>query len=397
MSAQGEATTAVLEVLGAAVAAGLDGQGIAGTLFHLRGLIDILGDEAARASEPDSESWAASEAVIATIPVGDHAGDIVVSPDSKYVYVANSNSLNVIDSSNTIVATIPIAGEPKAMAIDADGTRVYVTSYGGSASVIDTADYTVRSVPAGGSVQAVSPNGGYIYAAHHARVAAGYDSWISVINTEGTTVATVPVDNYVTDLAIGHDGSRVFAATVDRASYYQYPEGWLWVIDTATHTVVDTITTGRSPNAITVGPDGSVVYVTHHDTCSVSAVDLATRTVTPIALDEAPLTATLSPDGDQAFVTTAHTLSIVDTATNTAQAVAIGGMPRGVQFGADGKRAYVTNHGDHTVSVIDTITNAVVGTLDVGGHPETMAVSPDGAHLYVTDYWAGTVTVVAIP
>ena len=42
MSAQGEATTAVLEVLGAAVAAGLDGQGIAGTLFHLRGLIDIL-------------------------------------------------------------------------------------------------------------------------------------------------------------------------------------------------------------------------------------------------------------------------------------------------------------------------------------------------------------------
>jgi YVTN family beta-propeller protein len=38
--------------------------------------------------------------------------------------------------------------------------------------------------------------------------------------------------------------------------------------------------------------------------------------------------------------------------------------------------AYVTNRNDSTVSVIDTASNAVVGTVAVGGAPTGVAITP---------------------
>lgn len=93
---------------------------------------------------------------------------------------------------------------------------------------------------------------------------------------------------------------------------------------------------------------------------------------------------------------TCYSLSVVDTVTNEAARIAVGDLPRSVRISPDGKRAYVSNFGDHTVSVIDTVTQCVVNTIDVGSRPEGLAVSPDGGRLYVSDYWSGTVTVVAI-
>ena len=89
-------------------------------------------------------------------------------------------------------------------------------------------------------------------------------------------------------------------------------------------------------------------------------------------------------------------LSLIDTVTNEAACITVGDLPRSVQISQDGKPAYVSNFGDHSVSVIDTVTQCVVNTIDVGGHPEGLAVSPDGGRLYVSDYWSGTVTVVSM-
>lgn len=58
--------------------------------------------------------------------------------------------------------------------------------------------------------------------------------------------------------------------------------------------------------------------------------------------------------------------------------------------------AYVTNSGDGTVSVIDTFTNAVIGTATVGTGAFGVAVGPDGSRVYVTDgaQQGGTLTVI---
>ena len=43
-----------------------------------------------------------------------------------------------------------------------------------------------------------------------------------------------------------------------------------------------------------------------------------------------------------------------------------------------GPLGYVVNHGDGTVSVLDTATNAVVATVTVGSEPLGAAVHPFG-------------------
>ena len=47
--------------------------------------------------------------------------------------------------------------------------------------------------------------------------------------------------------------------------------------------------------------------------------------------------------------------------------------------------AYFTNRSDDTVSVIDTATRTIVGTVAVGDFPGGVAVAPDGSRVYVTN------------
>jgi YVTN family beta-propeller protein len=49
------------------------------------------------------------------------------------------------------------------------------------------------------------------------------------------------------------------------------------------------------------------------------------------------------------------------------------------------QNAYITNQSSNTVSVIDTVTNAVTATIPVGVVPEGVAVTPNGSKVYVAN------------
>src|SRR5258708_6750122 len=77
-------------------------------------------------------------------------------------------------------------------------------------------------------------------------------------------------------------------------------------------------------------------------------------------------------------------------ATNTVSAsIPVGSGPVAVAITPDGTRAYVVNEGDSTISVIDTVTNTVVGSPIGVSIPRgslfqaDLAVTPDGGHVYV--------------
>jgi YVTN family beta-propeller protein len=339
-----------------------------------------------------------TETALGAIPIGGPVHDITVGPDGERIYVARSDSIMVINRWHSIVARIPVRGPAKSLAMDAAGTQLFVVHYDGSVVVIDTRAYTAQTPWDGcASDVVVSPDGRHLYAAHEQVTDVEANGVVSIIDIAcATTVATVPV-NDVAALAISADGSRLYAVSYDRRTYYQYPAGWLTIIDTASHDVVETIAVGACPETVTVSPDGAYLYITHYETYSVSAVNLTTGSVTAIALRDAPLAVVFTPDSAQAYVGNVHSLTVIDTTTHHAQDVDAGDLPRGVQLSPDGKRAYVTDFGVCTLSVVDTITNSVTTTLDVGGYPETVAVSPDGDRIYVGDYWSGSVAVISIP
>jgi YVTN family beta-propeller protein len=363
---------------------------------QVSGTVD--GSDRAIGSVPLSDEWTPTETAIATVPVGGRVHDITVGPGGEYVYVARSDSVVVINRHHHIVARIPVSGPAKSLVMDADGEQLFVVDYDGSVLVVDTRDYTAQTLwGSGASDVVVSPDGRRLYAAHNQVTDGGADGVVFVIDVGcATTVATVPVNN-VAALAISPDGSRLYAVSYDRRTYYQYPAGRLTIIDTASHAAVETIAVGACPETLTASPDGDYLYITHYDTCSVSAVNLTTGTVTAVALRDAPLAVVFTPDSAHAYVCNVRSLTVIDTTTNDADDIDTGELPRGCQLSPDGKRAYISNFGVRTLSVVDTITNSVATTVDVPGYPDALAVSPDGERIYVGGYWSGAVAVISVP
>jgi YVTN family beta-propeller protein len=71
-------------------------------------------------------------------------------------------------------------------------------------------------------------------------------------------------------------------------------------------------------------------------------------------------------------------VTVVDTASDTVVgSIGVGRLPYGVAITPAGRRAYVTNFGSNTVSVVDTASGTVVGPpIAVGSRPVGVAVTP---------------------
>jgi len=215
-------------------------------------------------------------------------------------------------------------------------------------------------------------------------------SHVPISPAEAAVTGTIPVGSTPVAVAFSRDGTRAYVAALfgDTVS----------VIDTATNTVVGTISTG-APSAVAVSKDGTRLYIVNLRSNSVSVIDTATNLVTgaPIAVGGRPLAASISPDGSHLYVVNSddYTVSVIDTATNTVTAtIPVGVVPTAVATSPDGTRVYVTNLFGRSVSVIDTTTNTVTATIAVGAEPRGVAVSPDGTHAYVTGSASNTVSVI---
>jgi DNA-binding beta-propeller fold protein YncE len=335
------------------------------------------------------------QAVVATISLGGHAGEIATSPDGNQIYVIVGDSVKVINRLHHIVGTYRIGPHPKSLLVSADGSRVYVTGYDGSTSVISTANNTVKTFMLERSnAEVISPDGGYIYLAHSGIAGDTGGSWISVVNAEGATVAVVPVDRRATDMALSPDGRRLYISST-RGSSHLDSRGVISVIDTCTSRVVDKIAVEVAPDSMTMSLNGTRLYATHYHKNALSIIDLRTRGVSRWVFGDAPIDIAVSPDDTIACVTNLQSLTVFNAAANIVKSAAVGALPRETRLSADGKRAYVLDFVRRTILAFDTADNVVVGTADVGGHPEAMELAPDGEFLYLTDYRNGVVIVIS--
>ena len=119
-------------------------------------------------------------------------------------------------------------------------------------------------------------------------------------------------------------------------------------------------------------------------------------------------------DSSELFWQRFHVVSMIDTNTNTvAGTVPVGNAPYGVAITADGTKIYVTNALDDTVSVVNTATNLVIAHYTCGGRtpgccshnsnspkinavpePYGLAVTPDGGRASVTNNHTNTASVI---
>ena len=92
-------------------------------------------------------------------------------------------------------------------------------------------------------------------------------------------------------------------------------------------------------------------------------------------------------------------LSVIDTATHAVVGtVALGeGMrPMGVVAAPDGKFVYSTTGRSRMVLVVDTSSNQVVGSVEAGPRPWGVAITGDGKTLYTANGPSNDVSVIDI-
>jgi phospholipase C len=224
----------------------------------------------------------ATNKITSTITVGLYPHGIAVSPDGHRAYVANtgpntgrtptpgpggSNTVSIIDTAtNAVAATLNVGQAPEVIAVSPDSSTVYVTCQDGL-YVIDAASGRVRSVLGrlgGAHGVALAPDGNLVYIVDPTRNA------LAVVNPVGDRlVAEIPVGALPWNVALTPDGTTAYVtnANADTVS----------VIATASRTVVATIEVGHIPTGITTTAD--TVWVTNNAAGSVSKVAIATNQV----------------------------------------------------------------------------------------------------------------------
>jgi len=200
----------------------------------------------------------------------------VVSPDSKTIYVTNSdsNDVSVIGAdSYEVITRIPVGHSPMGMDVTKDGKRILVANKDDdTVSVIDAGKNSeLARIDVGDSPWGltINPSGRWAYVANNR------SNTVSVIDIKKESVfATVPVGSGPRWLTCSPDGEYVW---VSNTSGYS-----ISVIDADTHKVVKTVSVTKSPEGICFLPDGGEVYVATGNVLTVVNVpDYSKKTYAP--------------------------------------------------------------------------------------------------------------------
>jgi YVTN family beta-propeller protein len=121
-----------------------------------------------------------------------------------------------------------------------------------------------------------------------------------------------------------------------------------------------------------------------------------------IRVQATPSFVAVSPNGRYAYTANrdARVVTVVDTATNqvTGTIPIAAGPPQFLSFAPDGRTLYVSVFNDqqtiHAIDVLDTRSNTVVATIPQSGRPSRPEVMPDGTQLYVPHQDIASISVI---
>jgi YVTN family beta-propeller protein len=291
-----------------------------------------------------------------------------------FAYLPNffSDNVSVIDlATNSEIATIPVGFGPFGVAVNADGSRVYVTNQSSSSvSVIDAATNSVIATIGVGS----APEGVAVSLVGKVYVANAADNTVSIINAAtNTVITTLPVGETPHGILVSPNRSMVYVSN--------FVSGDVTVIDAFTDAVVATIPVGAGPQGLATSPRGFEVYVANRFSSDISVIDAATNTVKATinnGLGTIPFDLAASPSGLTLYATNlgAGSVSVIDATTNMLTGtIPVGAGPRGISFTTDGAALIVANGDNGTASVINAATNTVAATVTVGNTPIAFGVS----------------------
>jgi len=322
-----------------------------------------------------------SRSVVDSMVLGAYASSsrdfVGVPPSNLYVANGSSASISTLDSVTSAAGELATVGTmPAAVVGSADGKRLYgANKADDTVSVVSIGTgIAIATITTGGSPTAValSPDNTRLYVANQA------DNTISVINTTTLEVKDTftihDPNNYVQphSIALTRDGTKLFVSFAGEFD--------IDVLDASTGQALDTIYCGQGAGSLALSPDGSFLYAASGanngalyqiDPQSDSIVN--TWNVYPTFALATPDVLAVSPDGTRLYVGSAETMNVgwysasmavIDTSSGEVLGyVALDGAPSGLVANTDGRYVYAAIAGKDEVSIIDTVTQRVTGSV----------------------------------
>lgn len=145
-----------------------------------------------------------------------------------------------------------------------------------------------------------------------------------------------------------------------------------------------------------ISPDGANLYAVNFTGQEVSKVSTSSNTITnKFATPEtSPRSAAISPDGSKLYYNNQAGKMFVMNTTDGANIATIPNVEMdqngwGLSMSADGSKLYCAGSTNNKVTIIDTASNTVSGTITGFGKPHGLAVSPKGDVLLVANTTVG--------
>ena len=219
--------------------------------------------------------------------------------------------------------------------------------------------------------------------------------------------STLPLDHAWYGLAWSLDGTMLYSAGAgqNNVQEFNYADG---VITPARTLTLPAVAGESFAGGLAVSGDGKTLFVTRVFAQTVSAIDLATGSVTKtVALPAEPYTCLVSANGRRLFVSlwggarvqvyTLPSMVLVDEYVT-------GEHPNAMVLSRDGKRLFIASGNDGSVWVFDTFSSIALEQISMSlspnapptSTPNSLALSPDGNSLLVSNADTNSVAVVDV-
>lgn len=194
-------------------------------------------------------------------------------------------------------------------------------------------------------------------------------------------------------MIVSHDGKLVWATTETPQAVLQ--------LDSATGKILHVWNTNQvRSHMIVTTPNETKFYVTNTVSGSVSVIDKATGEVKIVATGPGTEGIAISPDGKEVWAASRADakISIISTVTDAivASFPSGGKSPKRMEFTPDGSQVWVTNSGSSQTSVFDAHARELIESLTTSKDPSGVSISPDGRRAYITNSNANVLTFVDV-
>jgi YVTN family beta-propeller protein len=327
--------------------------------------------------------------VVNTIAIGRYPGDLVYSPYNGDLYfnayfgIGYLDNISVISSSrNIVIKNVSTCYHPLRILCLADNYQsnivvnpsngyIYIGNPNGNVSVLNTAtNKIIDTILIGGdpSTMAYDPSNGNIYI--------------------GSSNGNVSVLNTATNHIIDTISARIFASSMayDPSNgniYIGSSNGNLSVLNTATNQIIATIPVGGDPSTMAYDPSNGNIYIGNSNMYGSSSGNVSVlNTATNQIIDTIEVCKDGSINSNTGYVGSSIAYDPLNGYLYVANEFTFNEL------------GYISNG---NVSVINTATNKIMGTITVGKMADSIAYDPLNGYVYVSNDYSGTISILSTP